>query len=457
MSKLLEIKDLYGGYQEGVNVLQGISLTVETGEAMGIIGLNGSGKSTLGKAVMNLLPYRSGKILFEGQDISAFSTHDLARLGIAMMHQGGVVFPTLSVWQNLQLAFGETTRAVETQCMASLQEIIPLFKKSKQELMRSMADKLSGGQRHELALAMTLARQPKLVILDEPSAGLSPKAVEEMYEMLEKIREILGITILVIEQNLSKAVGFCGRCVIIQEGTIKNVFTGHDITAIEHTLFDNQCQQEIHNREFWNRIYADHYEDAPWMNDSWKGEVLRVIEPFVQKNAKTLLDYGCGNGYMGVYFYEKGLNVDLSDISDLLIDKLKIQYSETSMGIYQTDTPDDLRGKKYDVIIAWSLLHHINPKNWSSFLKAFSQILNHNGILAIGGWDEDDPVIKDDGKKARYTGCETWYLNSLVHHVDFKEFRLLLNEQVSLVVPPFSSKRIQHCFIFRKKNNKFRQ
>lgn len=237
MSKLLEIKNLYGGYQEGVNVLQGISMSVESGEATGIIGLNGSGKSTLGKAVMNLLPYRSGKILFEGRDVSALSTHELARLGIAMMHQGGVVFPTLSVWQNLQMCFG-SSRGSEFDIQ--LQDVIPLLRKPRKELMRTMADKLSGGQRHELALAMTLARKPKLVILDEPSAGLSPKAVEEMYEMLEKIRKTLGITILVIEQNLSKAVGFCERCVMLGMGRITQEFlqTESNIIEIEKVLFN---------------------------------------------------------------------------------------------------------------------------------------------------------------------------------------------------------------------------
>jgi ABC-type branched-subunit amino acid transport system ATPase component len=167
MSTLLEIKGLYGGYEKDVNILQGIDLTVAEGEAVGIIGLNGSGKSTLGKAVMNLIPYRSGSIVFDGQPIGDLSTHKLAQLGIALMHQGGAVFPNLSVWQNLQLALGSVSHTAETQDFVSLQSVIPLLQKSRKELMRTMADKLSGGQRHELALAMTLSRRAKLVILDE--------------------------------------------------------------------------------------------------------------------------------------------------------------------------------------------------------------------------------------------------------------------------------------------------
>lgn len=240
MSTLLEIKGLYGGYEKDVNILQGIDLTVAEGEAVGIIGLNGSGKSTLGKAVMNMIPYRSGSIVFDGQPIGDLSTHELAQLGIAMMHQGGVVFPNLSVWQNLQLALGSVSRTAEAQNFVSLQSVIPLLQKPRKELMRTMADKLSGGQRHELALAMTLSRRPKLVILDEPSAGLSPKAVEEMYGMLGEIRKELGITVLLIEQNVTRAVGFCERCVMLGEGTISHEFidANFKIDEIEKIMFN---------------------------------------------------------------------------------------------------------------------------------------------------------------------------------------------------------------------------
>lgn len=239
MSTLLEIKGLHGGYEKDVNILQGIDLTVAEGEAVGIIGLNGSGKSTLGKAVMNLIPFREGSIVYDGQHVEGRSTSELAQLGMALMHQGGAVFPNLSVWQNLQLALGSVSRTAETQNFVSLQSVIPLLQRPKKELMRTMADKLSGGQRHELALAMTLARRPKLVILDEPSAGLSPKAVEEMYRMLGEIRKELGITVLLIEQNVTRAVGFCERCVMMGQGIIANEFAGNHLvlSEIENLMF----------------------------------------------------------------------------------------------------------------------------------------------------------------------------------------------------------------------------
>ena len=237
MSTLLDIKGLYGGYEQDVNILQGIDLKVAEGEAVGIIGLNGSGKSTLGKAVMNLIPYRKGSIVFNGQPVEDKSTHELARMGIALMHQGGVVFPNLSVWQNLQMALGNSQLSTLN---SQLKEVIPLLQKPKKELMRTMADKLSGGQRHELALAMTLARQPKLVILDEPSAGLSPKAAEEMYGMLGKIRENYGITIILIEQNVTRAVGFCERCVMLELGRVKHKSAYADMKEIEKIMFDTK-------------------------------------------------------------------------------------------------------------------------------------------------------------------------------------------------------------------------
>ena len=236
MSTLLEIKDLTGGYEQDVNILQGIDLTVAEGEAVGIIGLNGSGKSTLGKAVMNMLPYRSGKILYDGQDVTQCSTHELAQRGIAMMHQGGVVFPNLSVWQNLQLAMGNSQLSTLN---SQLRDIIPLLQQPKKKLMRTMADKLSGGQRHELALAMTLARKPNLVILDEPSAGLSPKAVEEMYGMMGEILKRFGITIMLVEQNVSCAVSFCKKCVILKLGNIIQEVENGDITIINKYIFCN--------------------------------------------------------------------------------------------------------------------------------------------------------------------------------------------------------------------------
>ena len=235
MSKILRIKNLWGGYTEGVDILRGISMEVQEGEAVGIIGLNGSGKSTFGKAIMNMIPIRRGEILFDGEDITALSTSQLAHRGISIMQQGGRVFPNLSVWDNLLLANNNSQLSTLN---SQLSEIVPLLQRPKYELQHLMADKLSGGQKHQLSLAMILATNPRLVILDEPSAGLSPKAVEEMYQMLHDVRSKLNVTIILIEQNTTKAVKFCNRNLMIGQGSIIQEFRNEEIIEIEKLMFN---------------------------------------------------------------------------------------------------------------------------------------------------------------------------------------------------------------------------
>ena len=235
MMQVLEIHNLRGGYIPELDILQGIDLVLNEGDVVGVLGLNGSGKSTLGKAIMNMIPRREGEIRFCGQSITSLATHELAMQGIAIMQQGGQVFNTMSVWENLQLAFGDVQ---DKEYIAQLKEIVPLLARPKKELQHTMADKLSGGQRHQLALAMTLARRPKLAILDEPSAGLSPKSVEEMYAFLQQVRERLGVTILLIEQNIAKAIDFCDRSILLSQGTIAHEFIDGSITDVEKIMFN---------------------------------------------------------------------------------------------------------------------------------------------------------------------------------------------------------------------------
>lgn len=232
MSEILKISGLWGGYKEGVDILRGIDMTIQEGEAVGIIGLNGSGKSTLGKAIMNMIPIRRGEILFNGESIMNLSTHELVNKGISIMQQGGQVFQNLSVWENLEIAFGRGDDSLFQQ----LQTIIPLLRTSKKELKRKMADKLSGGQKHQLSLAMTLATQPTLVILDEPSAGLSPIAVNEMYSLLLNIKGSLHVSILLIEQNITKSMGFCDKSLLMNLGVISEEINS-DIDAIGSLIF----------------------------------------------------------------------------------------------------------------------------------------------------------------------------------------------------------------------------
>ena len=233
MSDILRIKGLWGGYKVGVDILRGIDMTVREGESVGIIGLNGSGKSTLGKAIMNMIPFRRGEILFDGEDITGLSTCELVRKGISIMQQGGRVFPNLSVWENLELAFASGMES----SLAQLQEIIPLLQQPKKHLRHQGADKLSGGQKHQLALAMTLATRPRLVILDEPSAGLSPKSVEEMYGVMLDMRKKLNVSVLLIEQNVAKAHLYCNYSLLINQGGIVRKYDANALDEMESTMF----------------------------------------------------------------------------------------------------------------------------------------------------------------------------------------------------------------------------
>lgn len=222
MSKL-EIKDLHAGYDKGIDILKGINLDIQDGEVLGVIGLNGSGKSTLGKAIMNILPYRSGKLSLNGKDVTTLEPKELSRSGISIMRQGGQVFLTMTVQENLDIAFGNKPDQAYRQMIT---DMIPLL--SDKSMANRTADKLSGGQRHQLALAMALATKPTLLILDEPSAGLSPVSVEKMYSLLEEVKRTLKVTIILIEQNINKAILFCDRCILLSQGVIGSTFEKTD-------------------------------------------------------------------------------------------------------------------------------------------------------------------------------------------------------------------------------------
>lgn len=220
MSNLV-INGLRAGYVKDIEILKGIDIEIKDSEVLGVIGLNGSGKSTLGKAIMNILPYRKGHFFFNGEDISGLSTQDLSEQGLSIMRQGGQVFLTMTIKENLDIAFGTKS---DLQYRELITRMVPLLNGEDKSILSRTADKLSGGQRHQLALAMALATRPTLLILDEPSAGLSPAAVERMYALLTEVKRSLKVTIILIEQNINKAISFCDRCVLLSQGMISKEF-----------------------------------------------------------------------------------------------------------------------------------------------------------------------------------------------------------------------------------------
>jgi len=235
---MLRLENITGGYDATRDILNDASLQVARGESVGIIGLNGSGKSTLGRAILNRLPRRAGRVFLDGNDVTTLPTARLIRRGVAGLLQGAPVFDRLTVAENLRLAADGDPRLLDEFQKRHTTGFSQFFAPAKTggnstdaacdagpNLHRRHADKLSGGQRHMLALACALVRQPKLLLLDEPSAGLAPAAAAALYKTLAEIRDATGVTILLIEQNVAFARAFCRRVLIMRQGRL------HEMTS----------------------------------------------------------------------------------------------------------------------------------------------------------------------------------------------------------------------------------
>lgn len=217
---MLEIRNLYAGYTKVNPILKGISLNIEYDEVVGILGRNGSGKSTLAKAICGLVPYIDGEILLDRQPLMGLSTYEIAKKGIGFFQQGGRIFPNLTLYENIAFAASSFTKDEVDERIMEFSKWFELLQKPNR--MKLKASYLSGGEKHQLALAMILFQKPKLVILDEPSAGLSPVNQTTIYKALQRIIEIEKLTLLVIEQNVELAMTFCDRVVQLNNGVFLN-------------------------------------------------------------------------------------------------------------------------------------------------------------------------------------------------------------------------------------------
>ena len=216
---MLECKNLRGGYEANNDIVKDASFMVETGKSAALFGRNGAGKSTLAKAIVGLLPRCSGSVIYDQIPITGMPTHQISNMGIAYFWQGGAVFPALTVSENLKVASLHKSEQDINHFVEQLTEMSDKFLFIKQNGSEK-ATNLSGGNRHLLALAMVLAQTPTLVILDEPSAGLAPDAVKDIYKILALVKEQYKLTILLIEQNIGKAIEFCDSFLILRNGTI---------------------------------------------------------------------------------------------------------------------------------------------------------------------------------------------------------------------------------------------
>jgi ABC-type branched-subunit amino acid transport system ATPase component len=218
---MLKLENIHGGYRANHSILNGIHLSIAPNETMAIIGQNGAGKSTLAKAILGMLPYCSGSISFNGKSINNKNTIDIIQQGIAYFMQGGRLFPHLTVKENLVFAGRGQNKMNYNNNLSRLKQYFDLIENNnKFELEASY---LSGGEKHQLAMAMILINSPRFLILDEVSAGLAPQNTEKIYEVLEQIRREQEVTILLIEQNVDKAVAFSNRVALLKNGVIEKI------------------------------------------------------------------------------------------------------------------------------------------------------------------------------------------------------------------------------------------
>lgn len=197
----------------GTDVLYGVDLDVDRGEVVGVVGPNGAGKSSLLRVICGLLRPVGGSVRFLGAEISTESPEEICRSGIALVPEGRQIFGNLSVAENLAVASRDDRG---TMAIATLLKRFPILA----ERGGQRAEQLSGGEQQQLAIARALVGRPRLLILDEPSMGLSPQMIEVVYGVLTELRQE-GLTMLLVEQNVTRTVAFCDRCVVLSAGAIR--------------------------------------------------------------------------------------------------------------------------------------------------------------------------------------------------------------------------------------------
>lgn len=221
---LLEVADLHVRYG-AIVALRGMSLTVNQGEIVGLIGVNGAGKSTTMKAIMQVVRPERGTITYEGQSLIGMTPENVVRRGIAQVMEGRRIFPALTVEENLRL--GAAIRSDRDGIKADMDKWCQFFPILGERLAKP-AGTLSGGQQQMLAVARGLMSRPKLVLMDEPSLGLSPKLVGEVFGLISELRG-LGVTILLIEQNVRMTLNIVDRAYLVNTGRVEFVGTPDEI------------------------------------------------------------------------------------------------------------------------------------------------------------------------------------------------------------------------------------
>ncbi len=223
---MLELKKLDAGYGR-FQALFGVDLEVKAGEAVGVIGPNGAGKTTLMRVISGLIRPTRGTLTMEGTNVLTTAPHRIVSLGIAHVPENRRLFPRLSVEDNLKMgAFMPEARAKHDQRLAFVFELFPRLRERRQQ----MAGTMSGGEQQMCAIGRALMSDPKLLLLDEPSAGLAPVVVQQVFELVKRIRQS-GLTVLIVEQNVQQVLKVVDRAYLLEAGTIRASGTSDELLS----------------------------------------------------------------------------------------------------------------------------------------------------------------------------------------------------------------------------------
>ena len=225
MRELLSIENLRAGYG-AVEVLRGVDICISHGELIALLGSNGAGKTTLNAVMSGLVPPRSGRVVFDGEDLTGAHYRRIVQAGLIQVPEGRKVFPNLTVLENLEL--GAFTRARQ-RLSENIDRVFDTFPRLR-ERTAQLAGTMSGGEQQMLAIGRGLMAEPKLLILDEPSLGLSPLLVEELFTLIAKLRSD-GLAILLVEQNVGQSLDIADRAYVMENGSIRFSGTATELLA----------------------------------------------------------------------------------------------------------------------------------------------------------------------------------------------------------------------------------
>jgi branched-chain amino acid transport system ATP-binding protein len=223
---ILTISDLSAAYGR-IEALKGISIDVQQGEIVTLIGANGAGKSTLLKTICGALPPKRGRIHFDGTEITRMPTRNIIERGIAIAPEGRRIFPRMTVMENLQLGGSSVEPALFNERVARMEDLFPILRERRYQ----RAGTMSGGEQQMLAIARALVAGPRLLLLDEPSLGLAPLIVRRIFEVIKMIRQEQGVTVLLVEQNAAQALKLADRAYVLSTGQITLSGTGAELLS----------------------------------------------------------------------------------------------------------------------------------------------------------------------------------------------------------------------------------